>query len=135
MFTNGVFDILHVGHVRYLAAAREQGDLLVVGVNSDASVRRYKGPRRPIVPQAERAEMLAALAPVDCVVIFGDNTPERVIRAIRPDVLVKGADWARGAIVGGEFVQSLGGKVVRIRLARGRSTTNIVRRVLKLYRE
>jgi len=135
VFTNGVFDILHVGHVRYLAAAREQGDLLVVGVNSDASVRRYKGPRRPIVPQAERAEMLAALAPVDCVVIFGDNTPERVIRAIRPDVLVKGADWARGAIVGGEFVQSLGGKVVRIRLARGRSTTNIVRRVLKLYRE
>ena len=135
VFTNGVFDLLHVGHVRYLAAARRQGDILVVGVNSDASVRRFKGPRRPIVPQAERAEMLAALAPVNHVVVFGDNTPERLIRAIRPDVLVKGADWARGAIVGGQFVESLGGRVVRIRLARGRSTTNLVRRVLKLYRE
>jgi rfaE bifunctional protein nucleotidyltransferase chain/domain len=134
VFTNGVFDLLHAGHVRYLCAARRAGDLLVVGVNSDASVRRLKGPRRPVVPQAERAEVLSALSPVDYVTIFGEDTPERLIRAVRPDVLVKGADWARGAIVGGDFVESRGGKVLRVRLARGRSTTNIVGRVLKLNR-
>jgi D-beta-D-heptose 7-phosphate kinase/D-beta-D-heptose 1-phosphate adenosyltransferase len=131
VFTNGVFDILHVGHARYLAAARALGDLLVVGLNSDSSTRRIKGPRRPIVPQAERAELLLSLRSVDHVVIFSDPTPAVMIAKVRPDVLVKGADWAPGAIVGGDQVRAAGGRVVRIRLARGRSTTNIIKRVLR----
>ncbi|MEK7476969.1 MAG: D-glycero-beta-D-manno-heptose 1-phosphate adenylyltransferase [Candidatus Coatesbacteria bacterium] len=133
VFTNGVFDLLHVGHARYLAAARATGDLLVVGLNSDASVRRIKGPKRPIVPEAERAEMLMSLRSVDHVVVFGDDTPERLIRAIRPDVLVKGADWAPGKIVGADAVKAAGGRVVRVRLARGRSTTALVGRIASRY--
>jgi len=134
VFTNGVFDLLHVGHARYLAAARRSGDLLVVGLNADCSVRRIKGPRRPIVPERERAEILGALRSVDHVVLFRDDTPERLIRAIRPDVLVKGADWKPGQIVGADFVKRNGGRVVRIRLARGRSTTALVRRIAGLNR-
>ena len=130
MFTNGVFDILHVGHARYLASARAQGDLLVVGLNSDMSVRRLKGQGRPIVPQAERAELLLSLRAVDHVVIFGSLTPAALIAAIRPDVLVKGADWARNAIMGADTVRASGGRIVRVRLAKGRSTTNIVKRIL-----
>jgi D-beta-D-heptose 7-phosphate kinase/D-beta-D-heptose 1-phosphate adenosyltransferase len=135
VFTNGVFDLLHVGHARYLAAARRCGDLLVVGLNSDASARRIKGPKRPIVPEAERAEMLRALRSVDHVVLFGDDTPGRLIRAIRPDVLVKGADWAPGRIVGADLVKAAGGRVVRVRLARGRSTTALVGRIASRYRQ
>ncbi len=134
MFTNGVFDILHVGHARYLAAARRLGDLLVVGLNADASVRRLKGPTRPIVPEGERAEMLTALRSVDHVVIFREDTPEQLIEAIRPDVLVKGADWKPGEIVGAAFVRSRGGRVARVRLARGRSTSAIVRRIVERNR-
>lgn len=134
MFTNGVFDLLHVGHARYLAAARACGDFLVVGLNSDASVRRNKGPKRPIVPEAERAEMLCALRSVDWVVVFGEDTPARLIRAIRPDVLVKGADWAPGEIVGADFVRARGGRVVRVRLARGRSSSALIARIVKRHR-
>jgi rfaE bifunctional protein nucleotidyltransferase chain/domain len=130
VFTNGVFDILHPGHVRYLAAARRQGDALIVGINADASVRRLaKGPDRPLNPQHERAEVLAALAVVDAVVIFDEDTPLEVVTALQPDVLVKGADWAADAIVGRDVVEARGGKVVRIPLAEGYSTSAIITRL------
>jgi D-beta-D-heptose 7-phosphate kinase/D-beta-D-heptose 1-phosphate adenosyltransferase len=129
VFTNGCFDLLHVGHVRYLQEARELGDALVVGVNSDASVRRLKGPGRPLTAARERAEILAALACVDFVTIFGAATPLRLIRAIRPDVLVKGGDWAVDAIVGRKVVEGGGGKVVAIPFVKGRSTTGMIARI------
>jgi D-beta-D-heptose 7-phosphate kinase/D-beta-D-heptose 1-phosphate adenosyltransferase len=129
VFTNGVFDLLHPGHVRYLHDARTLGDLLVIGLNADASVRRNKGPGRPINPQDERAEVLAALACVDAVVIFEEDTPADIIRLVQPDVLVKGADWAADAIVGRDTVESRGGRVVRLPVAQGHSTTAIVERV------
>ena len=130
VFTNGVFDILHPGHVRYLAAARQPGDALIVGVNADASVRRLsKGPYRPLNPEHERAEVLAALGAVDAVVIFDEDTPHEIVTALQPDVLVKGADWAADAIVGRDVVEARGGKVVRIPLAEGYSTSAIVERL------
>ncbi len=129
VFTNGVFDLLHPGHVRYLSDARRLGDALVVGVNSDRSVRANKGPGRPVNPEAERAEVLAALAPVDAVVIFDDETPQHVISRIQPDILVKGADWPADQIVGRDLVEARGGRVVRIPLAAGYSTTGILKRV------
>jgi D-beta-D-heptose 7-phosphate kinase/D-beta-D-heptose 1-phosphate adenosyltransferase len=130
VFTNGVFDLLHRGHVEYLAEARALGDRLVVGVNSDASVRRLdKGAERPLVPEADRAAVVAALACVDLVVVFDDETPERVIREVRPAVLAKGGDWAPDRIVGREFVESLGGRVVSIRLREGFSTTGLIERI------
>jgi D-beta-D-heptose 7-phosphate kinase/D-beta-D-heptose 1-phosphate adenosyltransferase len=129
VFTNGVFDLLHPGHVRYLQAARALGDVLVVGLNADASVRRNKGPARPITPQDERAEVLAALACVDAVVIFGEDTPADIIRLVQPDVLVKGADWPADQIVGRETVEARGGRVVRVPVEQGYSTTAIVGRV------
>jgi rfaE bifunctional protein nucleotidyltransferase chain/domain len=132
VFTNGVFDLLHRGHVEYLAEARSLGDRLVVGVNSDASVRRLgKGPERPLVPEADRAAVVAALACVDMVVVFDDDTPERLIGEVRPAVLVKGGDWALERIVGREFVESLGGRVVSIHLRKGFSTTGLIERVRK----
>ena len=128
-FTNGVFDVLHPGHTRYLRDARALADVLVVAVNSDRSVRaQNKGPDRPIYPEAERAELLASLAVVDAVVIFDEETPHEVITAIQPDVLVKGADWASDAIVGRDVVEARGGRVVRIPLAPGYSTTAILAR-------
>lgn len=130
VFTNGVFDLLHRGHVEYLEEAAALGDRLVVGVNDDASVRRLKGPARPIVPGEERAELVGALACVDAVVLFEDDTPERLIRELRPDVLVKGGDWAVEHIVGREFVESLGGRVLSVPLREGRSTTTLVERIL-----
>ena len=129
VFTNGVFDLLHPGHVRYLQAARDQGDALIVAINSDRSVRGNKGAGRPLVPQAERAEVLAALDCVNAVVIFDDPTPADIVRLIRPHVLVKGADWAADAIVGRDTVEALGGKVVRIPIEQGWSTTEIVTKV------
>lgn len=130
VFTNGVFDLLHPGHVRYLTAARSHGDLLIVGINSDASVRRLdKGPGRPLNPEAERAEVLAALRVVDAVVVFEEDTPHEIVQALQPDVLVKGADWAADAIVGRDIVERRGGSVVRIALAEGYSTTAIVERL------
>jgi len=130
VFTNGVFDLLHRGHVEYLEEARALGDRLVVGVNSDASVRRVKGPQRPIVPESERAELLAALACVDLVELFDEDTPERVIREVDPQVLVKGADWAPDAIVGRELVEGRGGRVVTMRVREGLSTSGLIERVL-----
>jgi D-beta-D-heptose 7-phosphate kinase/D-beta-D-heptose 1-phosphate adenosyltransferase len=130
VFTNGVFDLLHPGHVRYLRAARRLGDRLVVGLNSDRSVRRLaKGPERPLVRERDRAEVLAALEMVDYVVIFGQDTPYEVIRALRPDVLVKGGDWTVDRIVGADLVLARGGKVKSLRFAPGYSTTGIVKKI------
>lgn len=132
VFTNGVFDLLHPGHVRYLEAARAEGDLLIVGVNSDRSVNAIKGPARPILPEGERAEVLAALAAVDLVVIFDEDTPDEIIRALQPDVLVKGADWAHDRIVGRNVVEARGGRVVRIEIVQGHSTSRIVEKIRAL---
>lgn len=130
VFTNGVFDILHPGHVRYLKDARSLGDGLIVGVNSDRSARAQgKAPDRPINSAAERCEVLAALASVDAVVIFDEDTPHEIIKLIQPDILVKGADWGANAIVGRDIVEARGGKVVRIALSEGYSTTAILNRV------
>jgi D-beta-D-heptose 7-phosphate kinase/D-beta-D-heptose 1-phosphate adenosyltransferase len=128
VFTNGVFDLLHRGHVEYLEEARALGDRLVVGMNSDASVRRLKGPERPILPERERQEVLAALACVDQVVLFEDDTPAVLIEEVAPDVLVKGGDWALDRIVGREFVEARGGRVTTITLREGWSTTALVAR-------
>lgn len=132
VFTNGVFDILHPGHVRYLQAARRHGDLLIVGVNSDASVRRNKGPSRPINPEKERAEVLAALDCVDAVSIFDDDTPAAIVRRVEPDVLVKGADWPSDQIVGRDTVEARGGRVILEPVERGYSTTSIIERIKNL---
>jgi len=130
VFTNGVFDVLHPGHTRYLRDARALGDVLIVGVNSDRSTRALnKAPDRPINPEHERAEVLAALTTVDAVVLFDEDTPLEIISALQPDVLVKGADWGADAIVGRDVVEARGGKVVRIELAKGYSTTAIVERI------
>src|SRR2546427_2669453 len=129
VFTNGCFDLLHPGHVRYLAAARALGDVLVVGLNSDASVRRLKGPGRPVLDVQERAEVLGALAAVDHLVVFDDDTPRRLIAALTPDVLVKGADWAADDIVGRDEVLARGGRVERIDLVPGVSTSALIARI------
>ena len=129
VFTNGVFDLLHRGHAEYLEDARALGDRLVVGVNTDASVRRLKGPSRPIVGEQDRAALVRALACVDLVVLFDDDTPQRLIEAVKPDVLVKGADYAPADIVGREFVESHGGHVTTIPFREGLSTSEIVKRI------
>jgi len=127
VFTNGVFDILHRGHVDYLAKARSFGDVLIVGLNSDVSVRRLKGPSRPLQKQRDRAAILLALEAVDYVVLFGEDTPDRLIRSIKPDILAKGADYKVSEIVGASFVKSYGGKVKRVGLTAGKSTSALVR--------
>ena len=132
VFTNGVFDLLHPGHVRYLQAARSHGDLLIVGLNSDASVRRNKGPERPINPEGERAEVLAALACVDAVSIFDDETPAEIIRRVQPDVLVKGSDWPADQIVGRDTVEARGGKVILEPVEEGHATTAIIEKARRL---
>lgn len=129
VFTNGVFDLLHPGHVRYLQDARGYGDALVVGLNSDASVGRNKGDGRPIVQWNERAETLAALACVDAVVQFDEDTPAEIIRAVQPDVLVKGADWPADQIVGRDTVEARGGRVIRVAVEPGYSTTALIERI------
>ena len=129
VFTNGVYDLLHPGHVRYLQAARAEGDALIVGVNSDRSVRANKGPERPINPEQERAELIAALAAVDAAVIFDEETPHAIISALQPDVLVKGADWAADQIVGRDVVEARGGRVVRATIEPGHSTTDILAKI------
>jgi rfaE bifunctional protein nucleotidyltransferase chain/domain len=126
VFTNGCFDLLHVGHVRYLQEARAQGDILVVGVNSDASTKRLKGPTRPVQNESDRAEILAALGCIDFSVIFTEDTPQNLIEQVRPDVLVKGGDWAIDQIVGAPFVQSYGGEVRSLHFVDGKSTTKII---------
>ncbi len=129
VFTNGVFDILHPGHVRYLAEARRQGDALIVAVNSDRSVRANKGPGRPVHPEAERAEVVTALASVDAAVIFDEDTPHEIISAIQPDVLVKGADWPADQIVGRDTVEARGGVVIRVPVEQGYSTTGVLKKL------
>jgi D-beta-D-heptose 7-phosphate kinase/D-beta-D-heptose 1-phosphate adenosyltransferase len=130
VFTNGVFDILHPGHTRYLRDARALGDVLIVGINSDRSARALgKAPDRPINSEAERAEVLSALSSVDAVVVFDEETPHEIVTLMQPDILVKGADWGENAIVGRDIVEARGGKVVRIPLAEGYSTTRIIDRI------
>jgi D-beta-D-heptose 7-phosphate kinase/D-beta-D-heptose 1-phosphate adenosyltransferase len=129
VFTNGCFDLLHTGHVALLEEARRLGDVLVVGINGDASVRDLKGPGRPLVPEDERRELLLALEPVDRVVVFDEPTPAELIRVLVPDVLVKGADWGEQEIVGRDVVEAHGGRVVRIALVPGRSTTGLLERI------
>jgi D-beta-D-heptose 7-phosphate kinase/D-beta-D-heptose 1-phosphate adenosyltransferase len=129
VFTNGCFDLIHPGHVRYLAAARALGDVLVVGLNDDASVRRLKGPGRPILRTAERAEVLAGLAAVDHLVVFAEDTPRELIVAVAPDVLVKGEDWAEADVVGRDEVLARGGRVERITFVPGVSTSELIRRI------
>jgi rfaE bifunctional protein nucleotidyltransferase chain/domain len=129
VFTNGVFDILHPGHVRYLEDARREGDALLVGVNSDRSVRAIKGPARPINSEDERAELLAALGCVDGVVIFDEDDPRQIVDRLQPDVLAKGADWAADRIIGRDTVEARGGRVVRIPLAAGYSTSAIIEKI------
>jgi D-beta-D-heptose 7-phosphate kinase/D-beta-D-heptose 1-phosphate adenosyltransferase len=134
VFTNGCFDLLHAGHVRYLAAARREGDILVVGLNSDRSVRDIKGDTRPILPESERAQVLAGLAAVNYVVLFDEPDPLRLITALTPDVLVKGGDWPEAAIIGAQVVRNRGGRVVRIPVVEGARTSAIIARILERYR-
>lgn len=133
VFTNGCFDLLHVGHIKYLEEAKRQGDILIVALNSDVSVRRIKGPRRPLVGQKDRLSIIAGLSSVDYVCLFGEATPIKVIKALRPDVLVKGADWKRKGIVGSELVRSYGGKVATVRFIKGRSTSRMIKKIAKAF--
>jgi D-glycero-beta-D-manno-heptose 1-phosphate adenylyltransferase len=128
VFTNGCFDLLHVGHIRYLQEAKRLGDILVVALNSDESVKLLKGPTRPVQNQNDRAEILAALGCVDFTVIFNEETPEKINRRVRPDVLVKGGDWKVDQIVGSDFVQANGGKVFSLQFIEGKSTTNLIKK-------
>jgi len=129
VFTNGVFDIIHMGHVHYLSKAKAMGDVLIIGLNTDRSVKKFKGRHRPINTQSDRAGVLAALEMVDYVVLFGEATPEKLIRQVRPDILVKGADYKIEEIVGADFVRSYGGEVRCIKLLKGRSTTELLKRI------
>jgi D-beta-D-heptose 7-phosphate kinase/D-beta-D-heptose 1-phosphate adenosyltransferase len=135
VFTNGCFDILHVGHVRYLEQAKSLGDVLVVGINSDRSVRGLKGPRRPILPVEERGEILSGLGCTDYIAVFDEPTPFELISLLRPDVLVKGGDWAPEQVVGREVVEGSGGRVVILPFVEGSSTTNIIDVILEKYEE
>lgn len=126
VFTNGVFDIIHMGHVHYLSKAKAMGDVLIIGLNTDASVKKFKGADRPVNRQSDRAGVLSALEFIDHIVYFSEETPEKLIRLVRPDVLVKGADYKMADIVGAAFVKSCGGVVRRIKLLRGRSTSHIL---------
>ncbi|HTP42865.1 MAG TPA: D-glycero-beta-D-manno-heptose 1-phosphate adenylyltransferase [Nitrospiria bacterium] len=134
VFTNGCFDLIHIGHVRYLEQAKRLGDLLVVAVNTDRSVRRMKGPHRPVVPQAQRAEVVAALGCVNYVVLFSTPTPRPLIARLRPDILVKGADWSVDQIAGKEEVEAAGGRVRTIPLTPGSSTTKLIKKISALGR-
>ena len=131
VFTNGCFDILHYGHAKYLEAAKSKAEILVVGVNSDSSARKLKGKGRPVVSQISRARMVAALESVDFVVIFSEETPLKIIQALKPDVLVKGGDWKEADIVGADFVRQLGGQVYSIKFIKGFSTTDIIKKIGK----
>jgi len=133
VFTNGCFDLLHIGHIRYLEEAKSLGDILVVGVNSDRSVRSLKGPNRPILPEEERAEILSGLESVNYITIFDEPTPLELISTLQPHILVKGGDWTKEATVGKEVVERSGGEVVILRFVEGSSTSNLIEAILKRY--
>jgi rfaE bifunctional protein nucleotidyltransferase chain/domain len=133
VFTNGCFDILHYGHARYLQEAKDKGDILIVGVNSDSSIKKIKGKNRPIVDQKNRLGLLAALTCIDYLVLFKEDTPLRLIKRIKPDIIIKGADWEKDKIVGSDFVKSYGGKVLTIKLVKGLSTTSLIDRIVKSH--
>lgn len=133
VFTNGCFDLLHYGHAKYLEDAKKKGDCLVVAVNSDASVRSIKGNKRPIVSEDDRASLIAALESVDYVLIFDEETPLSAIKELKPDVLVKGADWNKNNIIGANFVSSYGGRVSTVKLLKGRSTTNLIKKIAETF--
>lgn len=133
VFTNGCFDLLHYGHAKYLQDAKNEGDILVVAVNSDASLKRIKGDKRPITGEKDRLRLIAALESVDYVTLFNDDTPIKVIKALRPDILVKGADWNKQNIVGADFLLGTGGKVKTIKLLKGRSTTGLIKKIAESY--
>lgn len=132
VFTNGCFDLLHYGHAKYLEGAKKRGDILVVAINSDVSIKKIKGSKRPIVNEKDRLGLVAGLQSVDYVLLFSEETPLRVIKELKPDILVKGADWNRRDIVGGKFVLSYGGEVVRLKLLKGRSTTNLIKKIARV---
>lgn len=133
VFTNGVFDIIHRGHVEYLTEAKSLGDILIVGLNSDSSVKMIKGDKRPIVSQENRAYVLVNLKPVDYVIIFDEDTPYNTIKKVLPDILVKGADWAEDKIVGSDIVKDNGGEIKRIKFVENNSSTNIIDKIIQLY--
>lgn len=133
VFTNGCFDLLHYGHIKYLEDAKRKGNILVVAINSDASVRKIKGNKRPIVKEGDRLRLIAALESVDYTLLFNDTDPLRVIKKIKPDILIKGADWDKRSIVGADFVLSYGGVVSTIKLAKGRSTTGLIKKIAKIF--
>jgi D-beta-D-heptose 7-phosphate kinase/D-beta-D-heptose 1-phosphate adenosyltransferase len=132
VFTNGCFDLLHYGHIKYLEQAKKLGDILIVAVNSDDSVKKIKGNKRPVVSAVYRLKIIASLASVDYVTLFGQDTPLKIIKFIKPDILVKGADWSKNNIVGADFVRSYGGSVASIKLVKGLSTTNLIKRIARL---
>ncbi|MBU4251854.1 MAG: D-glycero-beta-D-manno-heptose 1-phosphate adenylyltransferase [Candidatus Omnitrophica bacterium] len=133
VFTNGCFDILHYGHVKYLQDARSYGDYLVVAVNSDSSVKKIKAKNRPVIKQGDRLKTVAALASVDFVVLFNENNPLRLIKALKPDILIKGADWSKKKIIGADFVASYGGKVLTVNLVKGRSTSALIEKIVRNF--
>lgn len=133
-FTNGCFDLIHVGHVKYLEKAKAKADILIVGINSDSSMRKIKGPMRPIINQMDRAEIVAGLEAVDYVLIFNETTPFKMISALKPDILIKGADWKPGKIVGADFVKSYGGKAITIPLTKYKSTSGIIRKIVSRFK-
>jgi D-beta-D-heptose 7-phosphate kinase/D-beta-D-heptose 1-phosphate adenosyltransferase len=133
VFTNGCFDILHVGHTRYLTEAKKQGNILVLGLNSDESVRSLKGKERPLIPENERADVIAALESVDYVTIFHELTPLELIEYLKPDILVKGGDWKEKDVVGRELIEKWGGRVIIIPEVKGSSTTNIIEKIMQVY--
>lgn len=133
-FTNGCFDLLHYGHVKYLQEAKKKGDVLVVGINSDASVKRIKGNKRPIINEKERLSIIASLESVDYVILFKEDTPLKTIKFLKPDVLVKGADWNRNNIVGRDIVLEYGGKVSTIKFVNNHSTTNLIKKIAKAFK-
>lgn len=133
VFTNGCFDLLHYGHVKYLEDAKKKGDILLVAVNSDTSVRKIKGNKRPIVNEKDRLSLIAALESVDYAVLFNDATPIEVIKKVKPDILIKGTDWNKKDMIGADFVLGYGGQVTTIKLVKGRSTTNLINKIAKIF--
>ncbi|MDD5108969.1 MAG: D-glycero-beta-D-manno-heptose 1-phosphate adenylyltransferase [Candidatus Omnitrophica bacterium] len=133
VFTNGCFDILHFGHIKYLQDAKNKGDYLVVAVNSDSSIKKIKAKNRPVIGQNDRLKTIAALASVDFVVLFNEDNPLKLIKALKPDILIKGADWDKSKIVGADFVDSYGGKVLTVNLVKGRSTSALIEKIVRNF--